>query len=745
VFQVAGYSQVSVLTANYDNDRSNADVSETQLTPSTVAPGSFGKLGTLPVDGQVFAQPLYVASLYIPGQGVRNVVYVATEHNSVYAYDADTVASPVLYWHVNLGPSVPSNALQSGYTDVSPEVGILSTGVIDAASGVLYVVVDTFPNGAPVFQLHALDLVTGAERMNGPVTITAAIAGIGVGSDGQGNLPFDPTMHIQRTGLLLSNGTVYIGFGSHSDYGLWHGWILGYNAANLPQQVGVFNTTPNAQGGSVWQSGRGLAADQTGALYFISGNGNYDGVTAYGETLTKMAGDSFQIVDWYTPGNADWLSNNDYDLSAGVALIPSTHTAIAGDKYGDLYVVNGDTMGHQDVNGTSQFDLGDGDFGIFTFAVWSRSDGVYVYLQQQWGPLASYLYSSSGFSMTPASTSGATAVTAYGGMTVSANGGQPGSGILWEITRDTADSSVPGTLHAFTASNLSIELWNSGMVAGDSLGTFPKFVSPTVANGKVYAPNFAGAVVVYGLLSSVPGGQAPPVIAGIASAASYASNAVSPGELVTVLGAGLGPATPAGLTLDSSGSVNTDVAGATVLFDGNPAAVIYAASGQVNAVVPYELANPTTQVQVEYHGVPSSSFPVTVVAATPGVFTADSSGSGQACALNQDGSVNSNANPAPAGTVVVLYATGGGQTSPAGVDGSVTGSAPLPQLVLPVTVLIGGQPATVLYAGGAPETVAGVLQINAQIPAAAPPGPAVPVTLKIGGQTSPQSVTIAVQ
>jgi hypothetical protein len=465
-----------------------------------VAPGAFGKLASLPVDGQVYAQPLYVNSVSIRGQGFRNVVYIATEHNSVYAYDADSVASPVLYWQVNLGPSVPSTALQNNYTDVAPEVGILSTGVIDPVSGVLYVVADIFADGVPSFQLHALDLITGAERMSGPVTIAATLPGTGAGSDGSGNLPFDPTMHIQRPGLLLSGGAVYVAFGSHADYGLWHGWVIGYSAANLQQQAGVFNATPNGQGGSVWESGRGLAADSDGTLYFITGNGDYDGMTECGESMLKMDGSLFLPLDWYTPGNTEWLSSHDYDLSAGVALVPGTHVAIAGDKFGDMYVVNGDSMGRQDVSGASQYSVGGGNFGVYTFAVWNRNDGVYVYMQQKWGPAASYLILGNSLNTTPVSTSSTTAVTGFGGLAISANGGQPGTGILWDITLDTADPSLPATLHAFNASDLSQELWNSNMAVADTLGKFPKFVSPTVVNGKVYVPTFSGAVAVYGLL-----------------------------------------------------------------------------------------------------------------------------------------------------------------------------------------------------------------------------------------------------
>jgi uncharacterized protein (TIGR03437 family) len=741
-----GSAQVDVLTANYDNNRTNANLQETQLTPATIGPLTFGKLGSLPVDGQVYAQPLYVNSVSIPGHGAHNVVYIATQHNSVYAYDADSVTTPVLYWHVNLGPSVPSDVVQPGYKDVTPEVGILSTGVIDASAGVLYVVDETLQAGAPIFQLHGLDLTTGAERMNGPVTISAKYAGNGYGSDGV-NVIFDPTMHIQRPGLLLSNGSVYIAFGSHADDGGWHGWVVSYSAANLGTQTGVFNATPNGIGGSIWQSGRGLAADEIGNLYVITGNGDSGADGNISESMVKLNGGNLQLLDWYQPGNEESLSNNDYDLSAGVALIPGTHTAVAGDKFGNLYVVNGDSMGHMDGSNSAQFSIGNAGFGLYTLAVWNRFDGAYVYAQQQWNAIESFRIAGGALSTTPASASNTAAVTGYSGFTISANGGQPTSGVLWQLTTDVQGSSHPGTLHAFNASDLSIELWNSDMKAADQLGTFAKFVSPTVANGKVYVPTFSGAVVVYGLTGSSPdgGGKGSAAIAAVSDAASYAADAVSPGELVALFGLNLGPATAASLQLDSGGMVANNLGATRVLFDGIPAAMIYAGNNQVSAVAPYELTNPTTQVQVEYQGVASSPFAMTVVPAHPAIFTADSSGGGQAAALNQDGTVNSSANPAAPGSVLVFYATGMGQTSPGGVDGSVTGYDNLPQPLLPVTVTIGGQPAQVYYAGAAPGMVAGVAQINVMIPATVASSDAVPVTLTVGKQVSPQNVTVAVQ
>ena len=739
-------AQVNVLTANYDTFRTNANLQETQLKPATVGPRTFGKLGILPVDGQVYAQPLYLSSVSISGRGVHNVVYLATQHNTVYAYDADLVASPVLYWHVNLGPSVPSDVVQPGYQDITPEVGILSTGAIDPIAGVIYIVAETLQAGAPIFQLHALDLTTGAERMNGPVTITATYPGNGFGSDGV-NVIFDPTAHIQRPGLLLANGSVYIAFGSHADDGGWHGWVIGYNAANLAAQTRVFNATPNGIGGSVWQSGRGLAADDSGALYVITGNGDCGSGGNMSEAMLKLSGTTLETLDWYQAGNEDWLSSGDYDLSAGVALVPGTHIAIAGDKYGDFYVVNGDSMGHVDANNAAQFNMGNGNFGIFTFAIWNRYDGTYVYTQPQWNAVESLQLSDGRLNTTPVSTSKTTAATSYSGLAISANGGQPTSGILWQITSDTQNSSRDGTLHAFDASDLTVELWNSNMNAGDQLGTFPKFVSPTVANGMVYVPTFSGAVVVYGLTGSATagGGSSTAAIAAVSNAASYAADAVSPGELVTVFGINLGPATPATLQLDSSGMVSSNLEATRVLFDGIPAPMIYADRNQISAVVPYGLTNSTTQIQVEYHGVASSAFPMTVVPAHVAIFTADSSGAGQATALNQDGTLNSSANPAAPGSVLVLYATGMGETSPAGVDGSVTGYDSLPQPMLPITVAIDGQPAQVLYAGAAPGMVAGIMQINVQISATVQSSNAVPVTLTVGKQASPQNVTVAVQ
>jgi len=485
-------AQVSVLTANYGTGRTNANLQETNLIVSNVAPGSFGKLGVFPVDGQVFAQPLYVSGLAIPNQGTHNVLFVATQHNSVYAFDADSAASPVLLWQVNLGPSLPSSMLASdlgAFTDVAPEIGILSTGVIDPGSGVLYVVAETLQNGKPAFQLHALDLATGQERMNGPGTIAATVTGT----------VFDPAQHLQRPGLLLLNGAVSFAFGSHGDSGLWHGWLMSYDAADVTHQVGVFLTTANGQGGSIWQSGRGLTADDAGNIYFVTGNGDYDGARNFGESFVKLSGSPLAVADWYTPSNWKMLTDNDYDLSAGPALIPGTHNLIGADKQGNLYLVNGDSMGHLDAGGAAQV-FQPVQTWVYNFALWPGAASTFVYVQENGGPLRCFQVGPGGFDPNPVSVSTAPLSGASrGGMTLSANGSQAGTGVFWETTGGYNNPSNPGVLHAFDASDLSSELWNSGLNPQDNLNGFTKFVGPTVVNGKVYAAT-SNSVVVYGLL-----------------------------------------------------------------------------------------------------------------------------------------------------------------------------------------------------------------------------------------------------
>lgn len=733
------WGQVQVTTANYGNDRASANLHETVLNTTTVQHG-FGKVGSLPVDGQVYAQPLYVSGVTLPGAGTHNVVLLATEHNSVYLYDADSVASPALMWHVNLGPSVPASTFPD-FDDVTPEIGILSTPVIDAVAGVVYVVAYTLEAGTPVYRLHALDLATGHETRNGPTVIAGSTPGTGDGSS-DGVVAFDPAMHLQRPGLLLANGAVYLAFGSHADASPWHGWVMSYNAADVSVQLGVYNVTPNGLGGSVWQSGRGLAADEQGNVYVITGNGDHDGGPTLAQSFLKLSGSNPTLADWYTPSNAQWLSANDYDLSAGAALIPGTHLVLGGDKFGQLYLVNGDAMGQNSGTGAQVFQ-GVTWGGIFNFAIWSRKSGAFVYVQEQGGILKCYQETNGKFNTTPVAVSTARTDSAYDGIMVSANGEAAGTGILWETTVNRTVGGRPGTLHAFDAVTLN-ELWNSDQNSGDKLGTFAKFVSPTVANGKVYVPTFSNAVAVYGLLPTVTTSAPTPAISTIVSAVGTALTAMAPGEAVTINGSNLGPAASATMALDLSGAVSLTLANTMVLFDGVPAPVTHASASQVTAVAPFGLSAATTRVQVQYQGRTSTAYPLPVVPAAPLLFSVDGTGAGQALASNPDGSANSAAKPVRAGAVMALYATGAGVLTPWSQDGAVGWNATRPQVALPVSVSIGGQDATVLFAGSASGLVEGMVEIDAVVPAGVP-GTAVPVVVDVCGAKSQSGVTVAVQ
>src|ERR1039457_7192324 len=434
-FSLLSHAQVNILTANGNNDRNNSNLQETQLSPATVTSSAFGKLGVFPVDGQVYSQPLMVSGLSIPGGGTHNVVFVTTMHNSVYAFDADAMSPVSKLWQVNLGNPVPASLLYgTPYGDIASEVGILSTGVIDPQRGVLYVVADVLQNGAPVFYLHAFDLATGAERLNGPVALTASVPGTGSGALADGTIPFDPMQHLQRPGLLLANNAVYIGFGSHGDMDPYHGWMLSYDASDLSRQLGVYMTTPDGNAGSIWQSGRGPVADSQGNIYAITATGDYDGIRNFSQSFVKVSAGLSATLDSFTPSNWKSMSDNDFDISAGPALIAGTHTIIGADKGGSLYVINGDAMKHGSVNIISAA-VG----SIFNFAVWSLGPNALVYTQGEREPVKCFQVGANSVNAKPVSMT--LNSNPYGriGMTISADGVQDGSGILWETTGDRSE------------------------------------------------------------------------------------------------------------------------------------------------------------------------------------------------------------------------------------------------------------------------------------------------------------------
>ena len=729
--------QTNVANANYGNDRTNANPNETTLTHAAVGGGAFGKLGAVAVDGEIYAQPLYVGGLQIPRRGQKNAVFVATMNNSVYAIDADDPGAAAPLWRVNLGPAVRSEAIPD-LEDVNPQVGILSTPAIDVNAQVIYVVAETFENRAPVFRLHALSLLDGHEAVGSPVAIAASVAGSGSGAL-NGAIHFDPFWHLQRPGLALANGDVYICFGSHGDAGNYHGWVIAYNASTL-QQTAVFNVTPNGNGGGIWQSGRAPMVDGDGNLYVISGNGDFDAASNFSGAVLKLSGANLSVLDWYTPAHWQYLNANDLDVGSTGAVLSADGTLVfAGDKGGRLITLSSGQLGHIESNpGADEFMASQA--GIFGFALWQTDQGALLYEHDYNGYLKAYPVTTDGISSTPTVQGAWLGDSLYQGMAVSSNGSA--DGILWETTGQHTQAGNPGTLHAWNATDLT-EIWNSDMQPADVLGEFAKFLSPLVANGRVFVPTFSNQLVVYGLRPSQNPTPLAPHVSSILNGASFIQDAVAPGEVLAVFGTNLGPATLEYAGLDENGNLPQAIGPMQVLFEGVEAPLLYASANQLGTVVPFA-ASGTTQIVIQNASGQSSAASLPVVAAAPALFTSSGLGTGQAAALNQDGSVNSAANPAPTGSIVTLYATGLGQTTPAGEDGAVP-SKVLPQPELPVSVTICGLPAYVVYAGAAPGIVEGVFQINVRIPPLAEPSSIALVVLQVGRAVSPADVWIAVQ
>jgi hypothetical protein len=523
---------VAVLTRSYDLNRSGANLNEVVLSTANVGVAQFGKLFSRAVDGHIYAQPLYVPDVNVPGKGVHNVVYVATQHDSVYAFDADDPAASAPLWQVSLGTSVPLPSSDVGrptYADIQVEVGIVGTPVIDPNSGTLYVVALTrepLPAICPcsyMHRLHALDLYTGAEKFGGPVAIGGSALRLAGGQTVQ--IVFDNKQQLQRPGLLLSQGKVYVAFGSYGDFQPYHGWIFGYDAATL-QAVSIFDSTPTGAQGSIWQGGQGLAADVSGSLYVITANGTFDvnlGGSNYGDSLLRLspvptAGGVLPVADWFTPFDQAVLSSSDQDMgSAGPVLIPGTSLILAGAKTGELFLVNSGSMGHYNGPGgpdsiVQRFSVANGRlFGSPVY--WNSPGGGRLYIWGSNDALKELSFNGASFQTTPV----VTGSTSLGGMepggilALSANAGTAGSGVLWAShpTADANQQTVPGVLRAYDAANVGVELWTSEQnSARDSVGSFGKFVPPTVADGKVFLATFSGQLQVYGLFT--PGVITPP-------------------------------------------------------------------------------------------------------------------------------------------------------------------------------------------------------------------------------------------
>ena len=505
-------AQVAVTTQHNDNSRTGQNLNETILKTSNVSAGTFGKLFSRSVSGQVYAQPLYVPNLNIGGTN-RNVVYVATEGNNVYAFDADDPNASAPLWQLNLGTPVPGTDGTHGCA--LPQIGITSTPVIDLASSTIYVVAKTkdTSNSTYHFTLHALDLVTGSEKFGGPVAISGQVPGTGLGSVG-GNVPFTELLEHNRPGLLLQNGIVYIGFGSLCETSPWHGWLFGYNAASL-QQATIYNTTANGSFGGIWGGGQGVLGDSN-YIYFITGNGTFDTsapVVDFGESFVKLDPSSSHspapaVLDYFTPYNQAQLSAVDLDLGAGGPIaLPGTSLLVGAGKDAILRVVDKNNMGKYDpaVNHDVQEFKAVGGMFMGAPVYWNTPNGgPVIYLWSGSDYLKAYRFIGGKFQTSPASKSTMREPAGHDNsvaMSLSANGSQSGTGILWTSGAAAGDAgvTVPGILRGFDASNLSHELWDSQQNARDCVGKYAKFSPPTIANGKVYLATFSNQLLVYGL------------------------------------------------------------------------------------------------------------------------------------------------------------------------------------------------------------------------------------------------------
>lgn len=502
---------VNVLTNHYNIGRTGANLNESILNPSTVNVSQFGKLFTREVEGHIYAQPLYVQGITMPDNRKHNVLYIATMHNWVYAFDADDPNQPDPLWKVNLGTPFT----KSVFFDIpGGEVGILSTPVIDLQSQTIYLVSRTQENDNAVYKLNALDIRTGEAKFGSPVVVDLSVPGTGL-NHVNGIVHLNTNNQLQRTGLLLLNGYVYLGFGSNNDQGDWFGWLAAYHATTL-EQAGIFNTTPNGYQGGIWMGGTGIASDSD-YLYFAAANGKNTvvfGGRDYAQSLLKIKHNNgrFEVIDYYTPSNFDDLSNADSGLgSTGVVFIPNTNLMVAGGKDGNLYLVDQNSLGGFDPKQDQSLQiiyLGAG--GMFvTPAAWETGPNgkPTVYAWNIEDTIKAYDVTNQNQRLIPQPATESTLKAVgrpVGGLTISSNGVAAETGILWLTVAPEANQNAEGrgALVALDPTDLKHLLWHSDQNRErDELGILSKFASPTVANGKVYVPTFSNTVVVYGLLN----------------------------------------------------------------------------------------------------------------------------------------------------------------------------------------------------------------------------------------------------
>ena len=494
------------LTYHNDNMRTGQNLNESVLTPANVNT-TFGLLFSIPVDGQIYAEPLYVSGLNIGGK-VHNTVFVATELDSVYAFDADNLGPPL--WHTSFinppaGITTVSSADVNCTEAIVPEIGITSTPVIDPNSRTLYVVAASKENGSFFHRLHALDVATGTEKVT-PVVIQGQVAGTGDGNV-NGIVSFNSLKHLQRAALLLNDNVVYIAFASYCDGSPYHGWVFAYDAQTLAQ-VGIFNTTPNGGLGGIWQSGGGPAADANGNVFVMTGNGTFDGPPPagnndFGDSFLKLAARALTQSDFFTPFDQATLEATDVDLGSGSPLllpdqsVGPRHLLVSAGKGQTVYLIDRDNMGQFNTSNNNQI--------VQSFCCLGSLFGTPAYFENTVyflgaGDVLRAFSLSNGKLVTPPASHSTTAFGFPGATPViSANGAS--NGIVWALQTDQAGSNGPAVLHAYLAANVENELYNSALAPSgqDNPGPAVKFTVPTVINGKVYVGTKT-QLSVFGLL-----------------------------------------------------------------------------------------------------------------------------------------------------------------------------------------------------------------------------------------------------
>jgi len=504
-------SNIDVVTYHYDNLRSGQNSKETILTPANVTSAKFGLLGSFGVDGKVDAQPLYLSGVSIPNQGTKNVLYVVTEHDTVYAFDADSVngSTNTMLWSTSMLGAGETPSDDRGCGQVTPEIGITATPVIDRARNAIYVVAMSKSGSSYFHRIHALNLATGAELFGGPTLITATFPGSGANSS-NGQVSFDAKQYKERPGLLQIGGTIYTTWSSHCDIAPYTSWVMSYNADTLAQ-VNVLNLVPNGNDGAIWMSGAAPAADSAGNIYFIIGNGDFgttlrtDGLPANGNCgncFAKISSTSpMQLLDYFATNNTVTQSGSDTDFGAGGPLLlpdmvdasgATRHLAVGSGKDTIIFVLDRDSMGKFNSGANSIYQQINGQLagGVFSKPSYFNRN---VYYGAVGDSIKAFPISAAKLATTPSSHTSHTFPYPGATPTISANGTT--AGIVWVV-----ENGSSGVLHAYDATNLGTELYNSNQAAaGRDHFADNKYVTPMVVNGKVFVGT-PDSVAAFGLL-----------------------------------------------------------------------------------------------------------------------------------------------------------------------------------------------------------------------------------------------------